>query len=192
MKKLLLTTIATGSLLLTAAQANAAEHFTLDPAHTNIVWKANHLGFSSPSGKFVKVEGNLTLDQSAPQNSAVNVTIYPASIVTGNDKFDGHLSSADFFNVEAFPKAEFKSTSITKTGEETADIHGELTMLGMTKPLTLQAKLNKVGPNPFTKDQTAGFSATGVIKRSEYGIAWGLPNIGDEVIVEIETEFIKK
>jgi len=191
MKRFLLTALATSALVFAGASAFAAEQFALDPAHTNVVWKADHLGFSYPSGKFAQVEGTLILDEKKPEKSSVRVTLYPESIVTGNDKFNGHLSSADFFNVEKFTKAEFVSKSVEQTGDKTADIHGELTLLGVTKPLVLKAKLNKVGPNPFSQTKTAGFSATGVIKRSEFGMGWGLPNIGDDVQIDIEAEFVK-
>lgn len=192
MKTLLVTTLATGSLFFASAAAQAAEHYTLDASHTNIVWKADHLGFSAPSGKFTKVEGDLTLDEKHPEKSSVNVTIYPMSITTGNEKFDGHLRSADFFNVDAFAKAMFRSTSIKKTGDNTADIRGNLTLLGVTKPVTLKARLNKIAPNPYSQAMTAGFSAKAVIKRSEFGVNYGLPGIGDDVVIDIETEFVQK
>ena len=191
MKQFLLTALTAGTLLMAGASAFAAETFTVDAAHTNIIWKADHLGFSKSSGTFNQLEGTLVLDQDHPEKSTVDITVYPASVLTGNEKFDGHLKSADFFNVEAFAKAEFKSTSVKKTGDKTADIHGELTLLGVKKPLVLKATLNKIGENGFTKAQTVGFSATTVIKRSEFGIQYGLPAIADDVAIEIEAEFVK-
>ncbi len=187
MKKLLLTTLAAGSMFLAANQA-LAEQYTLDPTHTNIVWKTSHFGFSSPSGKFAKVEGSFNLDEDAPENSSVNVTIYPASIVTGIEKFDAHLASPDFFNAEKFETAQFTSTRIEMTGEDSAKIHGDLTLLGVTKPVVLDARLNKIGINPLNNLKTAGFSATTTIKRSEFGMGWGVPNVGDDVLIEIEAE----
>lgn len=188
MKKLFLTSIATSALLLGVTQSIAAEHYTLDPTHTNITWKTNHFGFSNPSGKFTKAEGVFILDETQPEKSSVDITIYPGSVMTGIEKFDDHLISADFFNAIEHEQATFKSTSIEMTGENTAKIHGNLTLLGVSKPVTLDTKLNKVGVNPINKLKTAGFSATTTIKRSEFGMSWGVPNVGDDVLIEIEVE----
>lgn len=180
---------ATASALLLAASAHAApETYTLDPTHTNIVWKANHLGFSNPSGKFVEATGQLVLDEAKPENSTVSVTIRPGSVLTGIPKFDEHLRSADFFESEKFPEAVFKSTKVDVTGEKTAKVYGELTLKGITKPVVLDVVLNQIAPNPMTGKKTAGFSATTTIKRSEFGITYAIPGVSDAVTIEIEVE----
>lgn len=176
-------------LTLLAPQVFAApETYTLDPMHTNIVWSANHVGFSNPSGKFATVSGSLVLDEAAPANSKVTVEIDPASIVTGLPKFDEHLKSKDFFNVVQFPKASFVSDKVEVTGKDTAKVTGNLTLLGVTKPVVLDVKLNKIGENPFSKVKTAGFSAKTTIKRSEFGMNYGIPAVSDDVVLSIESE----
>jgi len=186
--------LAVASVLAFAAPAfAAAETYTLDPTHTNITWHANHLGFSNPSGKFATVEGTLILDEAAPQNSRVDVTVTPASIVTGIEKFDTHLRSADFFDVDKFPTATFVSDKVEVAADgRTAKVHGKLALHGVTKPVVLDVTLNKIAPNPMSNKKTAGFSATTTIKRSEFGMTYGVPNVSDDVKVSIEAEAIIK
>ena len=178
------------TIAVTANIAVAAEKYNIDPNHTNIIWKAGHLGFSFPSGKFTKTDGVLLLDQKNLDKSKIEVTIHTASINTGIEKFDAHLKSPDFFNSAKHKLAEFKSTKIVMSSKTQGKVHGDLTLNGVTKPVVLNATLNKVGPNPFNKAQTAGFSATAKIKRSEFNIKYGLPAIADEVALDIELEAI--
>lgn len=183
MKKLLM-----ASVLLIAFNSEAAETYKLDPNHTNITWQANHFGFSSPSGKFNKSDGTLVLDRDNIEKSKLDVTIDTSGIVTGIEKFDGHLKSKDFFNVTEFPKAVFKSTSVKKIDNKNAKVNGNLTMLGITKPLTLKIKLNKEGENPMSKIKTLGFTASTKIKRSDWGLNYAIPGVSDEVKLDIEAE----
>lgn len=178
------------ALLFCALPLAAAENYTLDPTHTNITWKASHFGFSSPSGKFGDVTGTLVLDSEKPENSKVDVRINTASITTGFPKFDEHLKTADFFNVLKFPEARFTSFKVEKTGADTAIVHGDLTLLGITKRITLNAKLNKKDTNMFGK-YVAGFSLSSSIKRSDFGMRTYLPGISDEVLLDIEVEAIR-
>ena len=165
------------------------EDYTLDPNHTNIVWSANHFGFSNVYGKFAKVEGRLTLDEAKPENSKVSVIVSPASIITGIDKFDAHLKSDAFFDVEKFATATFESVRVVVTEpSKKASVYGNLTLHGITKPITLDVTLNKIGESPITKKKTAGFSATAIIKRSDFGMNYALPGVADEVKVTIESE----
>lgn len=166
----------------------APEVYTLDPTHTNVVWHAGHLGFSTPSGKFADVKGTVTLDEEKPEQSSLDVTISTPSVLTGIPKFDEHLKSKDFFSAEQFPSAVFKSDKVVPGEGQTAQVHGTLTLLGVSKPLILDVKLNKIGPNPFNQKKTAGFSATTIIKRSDFGMVYGLPNVADEVKITIEAE----
>ncbi len=168
--------------------AHATEIYKFDTNHTSINWSANHFGFSSPSGKFTDVDGTLTLDEASPQNSLVEIIIKTDSISTGNSKFDEHLKSPDFFYTEKFPTAKFVSTSVTPFGKTSAKVQGNLTLLGITKPVTLNVKVNKIGLNPINQKKTAGFSATTTIKRSQFGMEFGLPGISDEVKIAIESE----
>lgn len=176
------------AFILPAGQALAApETYKIDPGHTAVTWHASHFGYSSPAGKFMNIEGSIVIDQDAPQNSHVSVTIPVDKVNTGLEKFDEHLKSADFFDVAKYPTATFKSSKVELTGENTAKVMGDLTLHGVTKPVTLDVTLNKIGKNPFGK-QTAGFTATTTIKRSEFGIVTYLPGIADDIKINIESE----
>lgn len=187
MKKLLFSVLL---FLLSTNFANAAKTYKLDQNHTNIIWSANHFGFSSPSGKFTDVEGTIVLDEQSPSQSKVEIAIKTASIATGIEKFDNHLKSADFFNIAKFSTAKFISTEINQTAKNIAKVKGNLTLLGITKPVTLNVRLNKIGLNPISQKQTVGFSALATIKRSEFGMNFGIPGISDEVKLTIETEAV--
>lgn len=186
----LLSTLALSAALFSfsAAPSFAADTYKLDPTHTTVIWHANHFGFSNPHGLFSMLEGSVTLDETAPEKSSVEVTVNTQNIFTGNPKFDDHLKSKDFFNIGEFPTATFKSTHVEKTGDNTAKVTGNLTILGVSKPLTLDVTLNKKGEHFMTKAPTVGFSATGVIKRSEFGMNFGIPGVSDEVPITIEAE----
>jgi len=168
--------------------AQAAEQYTLDPSHTHVAWHAGHMGFSVPTGIFANITGSLTLDEQNPSASKVEAVIKPAEMVTGIAKFDEHMRGSDFFDVAKFPEATFKSTKVEVTGASTAIVTGDLTIKGVTKPAVLDVKLNKLGENPFSKQKTAGFSATTMIKRSDFGITYGTPHVPDEINLTIESE----
>lgn len=188
MKRTLLS-LALGTALFFPHHATAADVYTLDPTHTTVVWSANHLGFSNPFGLFSMVEGTLTLDEAAPENSSVEATISIANLFTGNSKFDDHLKNKDFFNITEFPKATFKSTKVEKTGDKTAKVTGDLTMLGITKPVVLDVTYNKSGVFPMNQKPTVGFSATTTIKRSDWGMNYGVAmGVSDDVKLMIEAE----
>lgn len=189
MKSTLLALAAVSALFVSGASgAQAAETYNFDQHHTNIVWHANHFGFSNPSGRFGVTEGRLVLDEAAPDKSTVEVTIDVAGLVTGIPKFDEHLKSADFLDTAKFPTATFKSTKVDVTGKDTAKVTGDLTLHGVTKPVTLDMKLNKIDVNPISSKKTAGFSGNIVLKRSEFGISQYVPNVSDEITIGIEAE----
>lgn len=168
--------------------AQAADTYTLDPDHTGVAWRVSHFGLSSPSGKFFGVEGKLILDERRPQNSTLSITVKPENIITGVPKLDQHLKSKDFFNVAAFPTATFVSNKVEMTGKTTARVSGTFTLLGVSKPLTLDVTLNKIAYIEQFKRKKAGFSATTSIKRSDYGMGYGIPDVADEVRVRIKSE----
>ncbi|MBG78348.1 MAG: polyisoprenoid-binding protein [Alphaproteobacteria bacterium] len=187
--KFLTLSLASALLMGGVQVANAApESYNFDPTHTNILWKAEHFGFSKPSGRFGLTSGELILDEDAPENSSVEVVIDTTDLVTGIEKFDAHLKSSDFLDVENFPTATFKSTAVEVTGETTAKVTGDLTLHGVTKPVTLDMTLNKIGINPISEKKTAGFSGSIVLKRSDFGISMYVPNVSDEVEISIEAE----
>ena len=168
----------------------APETYKLDPLHTYVQWRINHFGFSNPSGKWF-AEGSLVLDEAKPQNSKVNIVIHTAQIVTGIPELDKHLLSPLFFDVAKFPTATFVSDKVDVTGKQSATVHGILTVHGVSKPVTLDVKLNQIGENPVTNKMAAGFSAVAKINRSDFEINTLLPGLGDEVSLTIEAEASK-
>ena len=182
-------------LLTAAATASPAlsDPYTIDTGHTHVGFKVSHLGFSDTYGTFNNVAGTFDLDQDNPEKSSVEVDIKTASLDTNHEKRDEHLRGPDFFNVEKFPDMTFKSTKVERTGEKTAKVTGDLTMLGVTKPVTLDTTLLAAGAYPMDKSVTAaGFNATTTIKRSDFGMTTYVPMIGDEVEITISTELRKQ
>lgn len=182
-----------GSLLLlplTKALATT-ETYTIDPQHSYVLWNINHFGFSNPSGKWM-VHGTLELDKGKPRQSKVSVTIHVADVITGIPELDKHLRTKLFFNTEKFPTATFISDNISMSGKKTAKIHGMLTVRGVTKPIILNATLNKVGQHPLSNKMTAGFSAFTQLKRTDFGITTLSPGLSDDVKITIELEAYKK
>ncbi len=183
---------AAGALVPMAAPAFAAPvSYKIDPAHTAVAFIVDHIGFSKVIGRFNTVGGDISFDKDAVENSTVNVTIDAASIDTNHAKRDEHLRSPDFFNAKEFPKVTFKSTKIEKTGDKTGKLHGDLTMLGVTKPVVLDVTFNKDGVSPASKLETAGFSARGTVKRTDFGMKYGAPAVGDDIQLLIEIEAVK-
>ena len=159
-----------------------------DPGHTKITWSLTHFGFSTYVGQFSKVAATLKLDPKAPQSADLQVTIDTASVGTLNPALDTHLKAPDFLDVAKFPQASFKSTAVKVTGERTADVTGDLTLHGVTKPVTLQVTFIQGGQNPLDKKYSLGFQARTVIKRSEFGVKAYSPAVGEEVTLQIDTE----
>ncbi|HAT6934929.1 TPA: hypothetical protein JAN60_14100 [Legionella pneumophila] len=160
---------------------------TLDNQHTYVLWKVKHLGFSTQAGKWY-ASGQLILDKDNPQQSKVNVTIKVDDIVTGIPELDKHLKGKLFFDTKQFPTATFASNRVEVIGKNKAKVYGMLTLHGVTKPIILNVILNKAGINLLNDRETAGFSATTSLKRSDYGIKALIPEVGDDVEIEIEAE----
>ncbi|HVI51923.1 MAG TPA: YceI family protein [Candidatus Sulfotelmatobacter sp.] len=163
--------------------------FAVDKSHAKIIFSTTHFGFSTYYGLFTDFDAKLTFDPKAPAKSDLNVTVNLNGIDTTNPKLDEHLKSPDFFNAAQYPTATFKSTKIEVTGATTGKITGDLTLHGVTKPVELDATFNGGGTNPMTKAYVLGFNATGVIKRSEFGIKTYVPAVGDDVTLTISGEF---
>ena len=166
-----------------------ADSYTIDPTHTYPNFKISHLGFSTMHGRFGKTSGSIRMDRNKGTGE-VKVVIDAASIDTGMRKRDDHLRSPDFFNVMEFPEITFTSTSVTYRGEG-ATVTGDLTIKGVTRSVTLEVPRINCGTHPFNKKQVCGFDATTRFKRSDFGMTYGLPGIGDEVSLEIEVEAFK-
>lgn len=183
MKKIL--TLATIALLpLGSLQA---DDFTIDPAHTFANFSINHLGFSTIRGKFNQQAGTMKYDP-ASKTAEVSIEIDAASVDTGHQKRDDHLRSPDFLNAVENPTITFKSTAVTWNGDKPATVTGNLTILGVSKPVTLTIDAINCGEHPFNKKYTCGFDATGSIKRSDFGVNYGIPNLGDEMDLFIGIE----
>ena len=176
-------------LPLTARAEPVAYHF--DNPHTQILFFINHMGFSNSAGKFLEYDGTILFDSENPEESSVDITIPVASLDMGDETWNEHVTGEDYLNAAEYPEMTFRSTAIEVTGEKTADITGDLTLHGVTKPVVLKTVLNKVGPNPMSKKDQAGFSATTTIKRSDFGIDQSIPLVGDEVDIRIEVEAVK-
>jgi polyisoprenoid-binding protein YceI len=170
--------------------AVAADSYTVDPNHTFPHFQINHLGFSTMHGRFDKTSGTITLDRAAKTGS-VDISIETASISTGYVKRDEHLKSPDFFNAAEFPAITYKSTAMHYKGDTPASVDGNLTISGVTKPVTLTIDAFNCGTNPMNKKEECGAAASAQIKRSDFGVKYGLPNIGDDVKLEFEIEAIK-
>lgn len=183
-------TLLTALTIALAANSASAEpaKYTVESNHAFVVWSANHFGFSNQMGKFFDISGEIMFDSKNIDKSSVNVTINLNSLVTGSQKFDDHLKSQDFLDVKKFPNAKFVSKKITSVGKDMAKVEGELTLHGVTKPVNLDAKINKVGVSSISQKETIGFSATTTIKRSQFGINYAIPNVSDEVSLIIEVE----
>lgn len=188
----LLTFVAFGPLAgARTAAAAPADKFSFDKAHTQIFFSVSHLGYSFSTGKFTGFDGSFHFNPDKPEQGKVDVTIDTNTITMDDEAWEKHLKNEDFFNVEKFPAMTFKSTKIEKTGENTGRITGDLTLLDVTKPVTLDVIYNKSGIHPYSKKYVAGFSATGKLNRSDFGMTYGLPGVGDEVSISIEVEGIR-
>jgi polyisoprenoid-binding protein YceI len=163
--------------------------YTLDKSHANIVFGVSHLGFSQYFGRFNAFDATLQFDAKHPEKSKLEVIVDTTSGDSNNEKMNAKYDGEKFFHTAKFPTATFTSTRIEKLSDARGKITGDLTLLGVTKPVTLDVTFNGAGMNPFAGKHTLGFSATGRIKRSEFGMKEYLPAVGDEVNLMIEAEF---
>ena len=176
--------------------AAAGEIYRIDPVHTWVLFRIQHLGISYAYGRFRDVSGTLDLDEAAPERSSMRVEIGVDSIDTDNEKRDRHLRSADFFDASKFPRITFRSTALRKVEDQTFDVTGNLSMHGVTKPATLRMKLTGVArPDPWG-DHRAGFEGTTTIRRSDFNMnaidAGAFGALGDDVQVTIAVEAVRR
>jgi polyisoprenoid-binding protein YceI len=181
------------ALALGAASDAAAEpaRYELDPAHTTIAFLVEHIGYAKTLGQFLRASGGYTFDADTGTLSAVNVTVETESVDTHHEARDRHLRSADFLAAEEHPAMTFTAEGARPTGERTYVVTGELTLLGTTRPLMLEATVNKSAPYPIgDRAEVMGVSARGTLKRSEYGMTYGVADnlVGDDVEIVIEIE----
>ena len=195
MKKVLL-----GVALLAAPFASHAnpESYAIDPTHTFMYWEVEHLGVSMQRGRFERTSGKFTLDRAA-KAGAVDLNVETASLSSGDNQkgsrprtLDDHLRTADFFNVAEFPRMTFKSTGVKFAGDNPTEIAGQLTLLGVTRPLTLKVERWVCKDNPMSKKPMCGGNASGTVKRTDFGMKYGVPAISDEVRLWVTMEGYKE
>ena len=163
--------------------------YKLDPAHSKITWSVDHMGFSTYVGQFSGVDADLRLDPKNPGASTLAATVKTDSVGTFHDGLDEHLKSPDFLDTTRHPVASFRSTNIRLLDADTARITGDLTLRGVTKPVVMEADFRQAGVNPLDKTYTVGFDGKAEIKRSDFGVSYGLPAVGDEVTLHLAAEF---
>ena len=176
-----------GAADVSKVQAGA---YKADPNHTQVVWSVDHMGFSILTGMFGQITGSLTIDPKEPAKAKLEVEVPMSGLTVTSEKFAKHLATPEFLDVAKHPAATFRSTSIEASGDK-ATIVGDLTLHGVTKPVTLQAVFHGVGVNPMNKAETIGFSATGKVKRSDFGLGAFAPVVSDEVDLTIAGAFEK-
>jgi polyisoprenoid-binding protein YceI len=163
--------------------------YSVEPAHTRVLFRVDHMGFSNFYGEFPKVSGKLTLKPQAVASSTLEISIPTASVSTGNAKLDGELAGDQWLDSAKYPEMLFKAEKIVPTGKDTANVTGNLTLHGVTKPVTLAVKFHGAGVNVLDKKYTIGFEATGKIKRSDFGVKTYVPLIGDDLDLIISAAF---
>lgn len=184
-----LTSLFLAAALATAPIAATAAPYVLDKSHAHVTFSVDHLGFSSVHGQFRSFDATIDFDPGNVEATRVNFTIDAASVDTFWEARDKHIRSKDFFDVANHPTITFTTTSVTPTGAESADVTGDLTMRGVTKPITLKATLNKLGPSPFNPAKTiAGFTVEGEIDRTEFGVSYAAPAVSAIVPIRLEME----
>lgn len=162
--------------------------YKIDPTHTATVFSWNHFGFSTPSANFTNIQGVIKVDNEKPANSSVEVTIPLSSVNTNVAALDKEFQEEAWFNAAKYPNITFKSTKVETKDKKHFKITGNLTVKGITKPVVLNAILNKQGEHPMAKVPAIGFNATTSFDRSAFGIGNYVPNVGDKITVNITTE----
>ncbi len=180
------------AVLVLSSSVLRAETYDIDASHSQVGFRVKHLVGKVP-GRFTTFSGTIDFTPGKPESWKVDAKIDPASINTDNEKRDGHLKAPDFFDVAKYPEMSFKSTKVTAVKGETAKLHGDLTMHGVTKPVVLDLEIGGTTTDPWG-NQKAGFSATGKVARKDFGIVWnksldaGGLLLGEEVEVSIDVE----
>lgn len=184
--------VAQAALTKVPAEVQAGT-YKLDSDHGKITWSVDHLGFSTYVGQFVGVEAELTLDPANPSAGTLTATIPLTKVDSNSDGLNAHLQTPDFFDTANNPVATFVSRSITVDAEDPAEatVVGDLTLRGVTKPVTMEVEFNQAGPS-MGGVYKAGFDGEATIKRSDFGVDFALPVLGDEVELHIEGEFVKQ
>lgn len=179
------------ALLACGAAAAKPETYTLDPVHTRVAFQVSHAGFSNPVGSFSGTTGTLEFDDQDWTGARLSARIPIATLDLGDDDWQQKILDRTFFDAEKFPEARFVSTHVEPTGDNTANVTGDLTLHGVTRPVTLAVTLNALKRHPLTLKKTAGFSATATLSRKEFGMSAWKSVVGDEVRLIIEAEALR-
>jgi polyisoprenoid-binding protein YceI len=163
--------------------------WAIDPAHSEIQFKVKHLMITTVTGSFAKFSGMAQTDGDDFQNASISFSAEVASISTNNEQRDGHLKSADFFDAAQFPELSFVSTSMKKTGGDEYTLEGNLTMHGVTKPVTLQVESAGIQKDPWGNTK-AGFELSGKLSRKEFGLVWNAPTESGGVLVSDDVKLV--
>jgi len=183
---------AAGLIAALALPAPAApETYTVEPTHTFPRFSYSHFGMSTQLSRFNKTSGTVTLDREA-RTGAVDITIDMTSVDTGYETFDGHIQGEDFLDTANHPTATFKSTRVSFEGDTPASIDGELTIKGITRPVTLKITNFKTMPHPIVNKPAIGADATTVVKRTDFNAGKYAPDVGDEVTITVSLEAIRE
>ncbi|MFQ3611884.1 MAG: YceI family protein [Fimbriimonadales bacterium] len=187
--------IASAVLLLGSVAPIQAQAVTyrIDPVHTFVVFRVKHMNTGFAYGRFNTISGTLVVDERNPGNSSIEFEIDASSVDTGNNDRDNHLRSPDFFNARQFPKITFKSTRVRRINDNTVEVTGNLTLRGQTRPLTTRVTFTGKGRNQRGQE-LIGFETTFTIRRSQFGMTYGLQGNGlaDEVRVTVSVEGIRQ
>jgi polyisoprenoid-binding protein YceI len=176
-------------LLIASSSAIAAPMtYQIDVPHTQTFFTVNHMGFSNSTGSLRVKEGTLVFDDADWSKSKVEITLDISTLQFNDQKWNEHMADAKFFNTAKFPTAKFVSTKVEKLDGNKGRVTGDLTLLGITKPVVLDIVKNKVDKNPMSNKPYAGFSATGSLKRSDWGMSAYVPNVADLATLRIEVE----
>lgn len=183
--------VARQSLTRVPAEVQAGS-YKLDPAHGKITWSVDHLGFSTYVGQFVNVQADLTLDPVNPGGSRLTASIPLTEVDSNSDGLDAHLQTPDFFDTANHPVATFVSRSVTVDADDPSEatVTGDLTLRGVTRPVTMRVEFNQAGQSMGA--YKAGFDGYATIRRSDFGVNFALPALGDEVKLHIEGEFVRQ
>lgn len=166
--------------------AMAGDDYVIDPSHSVVQFSVNRFGFASILGQVRDFEGTVSLDEGAPDKSAVSVVLKTGSIESGDPMRDEHLKGERWFDAAKYPTIEFRSTGVAAVNGNVADVAGVLKLHGAEAPVTLHVTLNKLGEDPATRKKAAGFSATARVKRSDFGMTTAAALVDDDVDIRIE------
>lgn len=187
----MLSTLCLLGMIWAGSAAAKPETYSLDPVHTRIAFQVSHAGFSNPIGTFSGSTGTLIFDEDDWSSARLEVHIPIDSLNLGDAKWQEKILDATFFNSKKFPEAHFVSTAVEKTGENHAQLTGDLTLHGVTRPVTLEVTLNALKRHPLTFRKTAGFSATATLSRKDFGMSAWEKVVGDQVQLIIEAEALR-